>query len=41
MRIGNDLLIFTKKGPVMSAVLLSRSFHEEEKIDEVNLTELI
>lgn len=41
MRIGNDLLIFTKKGPVMSAVLLSRSFHEEEKIDEVKLTEFV
>ena len=35
MRIGNDLIIFTKKGPVMSAVFLSRTFHEEEKIDEV------
>ncbi len=35
MRIGNDLIIFTKKDAVMSAVFLSRTFHEEEKIDEV------
>ncbi len=36
MRIGNDLIIFSKKKAVMSAVFLSRTFHQEEEIDEVN-----
>ncbi|XP_064613507.1 ATPase MORC2-like [Liolophura sinensis] len=35
MRIGNDLMLFTKKGPTMTCLFLSRSFHEEENIDEV------
>lgn len=36
MRIGNDLMLFTKKGPTMTCLFLSRSFHEEESIDEVH-----
>ncbi|ESP04127.1 hypothetical protein LOTGIDRAFT_224130 [Lottia gigantea] len=35
MRIGNDLMVFTKKGLTMSCLFLSRTFHEEEGIDEV------
>ncbi|XP_069135950.1 ATPase MORC2-like isoform X1 [Argopecten irradians] len=35
MRIGNDLMLFTKKGVTMSCLFLSRTFHEEEGIDEV------
>ncbi|KAK3606506.1 hypothetical protein CHS0354_041457 [Potamilus streckersoni] len=35
MRIGNDLIIFTKKGATMSCLFMSRTFHELEKIDEV------
>lgn len=35
MRIGNDLIVFTKKGLTMSCLFLSRTFHEEENIDEV------
>ncbi|KAK7475039.1 hypothetical protein BaRGS_00033720, partial [Batillaria attramentaria] len=35
MRIGNDLILFTKKGLTMSCLFLSRTFHEEENIDEV------
>ncbi|XP_071093835.1 ATPase MORC2-like [Haliotis cracherodii] len=35
MRIGNDLILFTKKGMTMSCLFLSRTFHEEEHIDEV------
>lgn len=35
MRIGNDLMVFTKKDKTMSCLFLSRTFHEEECIDEV------
>lgn len=35
MRIGNDLMLFTKKGDTRSVLFLSRSFHEEENLDEV------
>ena len=35
MRIGNDLILFTKKGMTMSCLFLSRTFHEDEGIDEV------
>ncbi|XP_076453430.1 ATPase MORC2-like [Babylonia areolata] len=35
MRLGNDLIMFTKKGLTMSSLFLSRTFHEEEGIDEV------
>jgi len=38
MRIGKDLIAFTKKGPAMTCVFLSRSFHEAEHIDEVCLS---
>ena len=37
MRIGNDFVLFTKKGPTMTSVFLSRTFHEDEKIDEVGI----
>ena len=35
MRIGNDLIVFTKKEGVLTCVFLSRTFHENEKLDEV------
>uniref|UniRef100_A0A4W3JL58 MORC family CW-type zinc finger 2 n=1 Tax=Callorhinchus milii TaxID=7868 RepID=A0A4W3JL58_CALMI len=35
MRIGKDFILFTKKEDTMSCVFLSRTFHEEEGIDEV------
>ncbi|CAK9297209.1 unnamed protein product [Gordionus sp. m RMFG-2023] len=36
MRIGNDFILFTKcHNQPMTCLLLSRTFHEEEKIDEV------
>uniref|UniRef100_UPI00358F9886 ATPase MORC2 n=1 Tax=Myxine glutinosa TaxID=7769 RepID=UPI00358F9886 len=35
MRIGRDFILFTKQLDTMSCVFLSRSFHEEEKIEEV------
>ena len=35
MRIGNDLMLFTKRGDAKSCLFLSRTFHEEENIDEV------
>ncbi|KAI8783313.1 ATPase MORC2 [Biomphalaria glabrata] len=35
MRIGNDLMLFTKRGDTRSCLFLSRTFHEEENIDEV------
>ncbi|KAF8566595.1 hypothetical protein P879_04884 [Paragonimus westermani] len=35
MRIGNDMMLFTKKDGIMTCLFLSRSFHEEEKLDEV------
>jgi len=38
MRIGKDLIVFTKKGPAMTCVFLSRTFHEAEHIDEVCLS---
>ena len=28
MRIGNDFVLFTKKGPTVTCVFLSRTFHE-------------
>ena len=36
MRIGNDLIVFTKKDAEMTAIFLSRTFHEAEEIDEVS-----
>ncbi|NXW45215.1 MORC2 protein, partial [Nyctiprogne leucopyga] len=35
MRIGKDFILFTKKDNAMTCLLLSRTFHEEEGIDEV------
>ncbi|KAL4224082.1 ATPase morc2 [Mactra antiquata] len=35
MRIGNDMIIFTKKNSTQTCLFLSRTFHEEEKIEEV------
>ncbi len=35
MRVGQDFILFTKKGGRLTCVFLSRTFHEEEKIDEV------
>ena len=35
MRIGNDLMLFTKRAESRSCLFLSRTFHEEEGIDEV------
>lgn len=35
MRIGKDMILFTKKGNTMSCLFLSRTFHEREKIEEV------
>ncbi|XP_077995553.1 ATPase MORC2A-like [Glandiceps talaboti] len=35
MRISKDLILFTKKGETMSSLFISRSFHEDENIDEV------
>ncbi|THD25656.1 MORC family CW-type zinc finger protein 2 [Fasciola hepatica] len=35
MRIGNDMMLFTKKDGVYTCLFLSRSFHEEEKLEEV------
>ena len=37
MRIGKDLIVLTKKGPAMTCVFLSRTFHEAEHIDEVRM----
>jgi len=37
MRIGNDFILFTKKGPTLTCVFLSRTFHEVEQLDEVNV----
>lgn len=37
MRIGNDLIVFTKKDGVFTCLFLSRTFHEEEKLDEVSV----
>ncbi|VDD78335.1 unnamed protein product, partial [Mesocestoides corti] len=35
MRIGNDMILFTKRDSICSCVFLSRTFHETEKLDEV------
>ncbi|XP_066302480.1 ATPase MORC2-like isoform X1 [Branchiostoma lanceolatum] len=35
MRIGKDFILFTKKRNTKSIVFLSRTFHQEEKIEEV------
>ncbi|XP_051922861.1 ATPase MORC2 isoform X1 [Hippocampus zosterae] len=35
MRIGKDFILFTKKGNSLTCLFLSRTFHEEEGLDEV------
>uniref|UniRef100_A0A8C4HCR4 CW-type domain-containing protein n=1 Tax=Dicentrarchus labrax TaxID=13489 RepID=A0A8C4HCR4_DICLA len=35
MRIGKDFILFTKKGNTLTCLFLSRTFHEEEGLDEV------
>ncbi|XP_060607926.1 ATPase MORC2-like [Ruditapes philippinarum] len=35
MRIGNDMMIFSKKNQTQTCLFLSRTFHTEEKIEEV------
>uniref|UniRef100_A0A3B4UK90 MORC family CW-type zinc finger 2 n=1 Tax=Seriola dumerili TaxID=41447 RepID=A0A3B4UK90_SERDU len=35
MRIGKDFILFTKKGNALTCLFLSRTFHEEEGLDEV------
>ncbi|XP_062310528.1 ATPase MORC2 isoform X1 [Osmerus eperlanus] len=35
MRIGKDFILFTKKDNTISCLFLSRTFHEEEGLDEV------
>uniref|UniRef100_T1JMG3 Morc S5 domain-containing protein n=1 Tax=Strigamia maritima TaxID=126957 RepID=T1JMG3_STRMM len=35
MRIANDMILFTKKSGIMTCLMLSRTFHEEDKISEV------
>ena len=35
MRIGKDMILFTKKNDTMSCLFLSRTFHEREEIHEV------
>ena len=36
MRIANDMIVFSKKGAMMTCLFLSRTFHELEAIDEVS-----
>uniref|UniRef100_A0AAX7VDU3 CW-type domain-containing protein n=1 Tax=Astatotilapia calliptera TaxID=8154 RepID=A0AAX7VDU3_ASTCA len=35
MRIGKDFILFTKKNDTLTCLFLSRTFHEEEGLDEV------
>nr|CAB3263903.1 MORC family CW-type zinc finger protein 2 [Phallusia mammillata] len=35
MRIGNDFILFTKKGHDLSCLMLSRTFHDHENIDSI------
>ncbi|KAJ4941686.1 hypothetical protein JOQ06_011562 [Pogonophryne albipinna] len=35
MRIGKDFILFTKKGNTLTCLFMSRTFHEEEGLDEV------
>lgn len=37
MRIGKDFILFTKKGTTLTCLFLSRTFHEEEGLDEVRV----
>lgn len=38
MRIGKDFILFTKKGNTLTCLFLSRTFHEEEGLDEVRIS---
>ena len=35
MRIGNDFILFTKKGRQITCLMLSRTFHDNENIDSI------
>ncbi|XP_076820085.1 ATPase MORC2-like isoform X3 [Clavelina lepadiformis] len=35
MRIGNDFILFTKKGRQLTCLMLSRTFHDRENIDSI------
>ena len=35
MRIGNDFILFTKKGRQITCLMLSRTFHDRENIDSI------
>ena len=35
MRIGNDFILFTKKGRQITCLMLSRTFHDHENIDSI------
>ncbi|VDL95436.1 unnamed protein product [Schistocephalus solidus] len=35
MRVGSDMILFTRREGVYTCLFLSRTFHEEEKLDEV------
>lgn len=37
MRIGKDFILFTKKDNKLTCLFLSRTFHEEEGLDEVRV----
>lgn len=37
MRIGKDFILFTKKGNTLTCLFMSRTFHEEEGLDEVRV----
>lgn len=37
MRIGKDFILFTKKDNALTCLFLSRTFHEEEGLDEVRV----
>ena len=37
MRIGSDLMVFTKTGDTSQCIFVSKTFHEEEQITEVGV----
>lgn len=41
MRIGKDFILFTKKDDKLTCLFLSRTFHEEEGLDEVGVAYLV
>jgi hypothetical protein len=38
MRVAKDLMIFTKKDNICTVTMLSRTFYEEEEIQEVTIS---